>query len=238
MNRYVNKWAYALESALAPDADVLPLPAGAMERLNGPAGAVYALTIAPDQDVLSTAPIEIVLVTVTGPGEFELERGAHGTEAQLWEAGAVIYAVLLAEQLNGMEARFADIEARLTALEGGGEPGGISFSASGGYAYAEDFTPLHASAIPAAEPVEGADGEIVVMSWLTEDGGETGMLYLTIRGEFATSAELPFATMTIAGTHVFERSDAAVSVIGSETSISWSTGGSPIPDGVHTLEFA
>lgn len=120
MNRYVNKWAYALEGPLAASGSVLPVPFGAMERLNGPVGSVYALTLAPDQDVLNTAPIEIVLATVTAPGSFVITRGAYGTTARDWDGGAVIYAVLLAEQLNSFEARFAEMEARLQALEGGG----------------------------------------------------------------------------------------------------------------------
>ena len=120
MNRYVNKWAYALEGSLAASGSVLPVPFGAMERLDGPAGSVYALTLAADQDVLNTAPIEIVLATVTAPGAFAITRGAYGSTARDWDAGAVIYAVLLAEQLNSFEARFADMEARLQALEGGG----------------------------------------------------------------------------------------------------------------------
>ena len=91
-----------------------------MERLDGPVGSVYALTLAPDQDVLNTAPIEIVLATVTAPGAFAITRAVYGTTARDWDAGAVIYAVLLAEQLNSFEARFADMEARLQALEGGG----------------------------------------------------------------------------------------------------------------------
>lgn len=109
-----------LNAELAPGGETLPVPVGAMDRLTGPDGSTYALVIAPDQNVLSTEPIEIVLVTVTAPGEFTLERGAYGTTPMLWEAGAVIYAAPLAEHMDSVESRLADLESRLLALEGGG----------------------------------------------------------------------------------------------------------------------
>lgn len=103
---YANNWQRGITLAAGALTCPLDLPDGQ-----------YRLTLTDS----ATAPAawEIVIATVAS-GTATLQRAQEGTSDQLWPAGSVIYQAVTAGTLADIHAQLASLDARVTALEGGG----------------------------------------------------------------------------------------------------------------------
>ena len=97
--KFVNGWLYQLGDLLRASDAALPVPPEALARLDLSEGSIHALS------VISAAgqyePIEIIHLQGTGGG-YTLLRGAEGSAAQEWPAGALVMATVTAGVLAAL----------------------------------------------------------------------------------------------------------------------------------------
>ncbi|OLU22937.1 hypothetical protein BVH03_22060 [Pseudomonas sp. PA15(2017)] len=104
---YVNNWSRPVTLPLGATSLALDLPDGA-----------YRLTLT--DSVAEPTRWEIIGAVVAN-GTATLQRGREGTLEQNWPAGSVIYNALTAGVLTDLLQAVADLQARVAALEGGGD---------------------------------------------------------------------------------------------------------------------
>lgn len=230
--QFVNNWQRDIELAIGATSAAVDLPNGA-----------YTLTLAHD------GAHEIVSAAVSG-GVATLTRGQEGTAAQEWPAGSVIYCSITAATVTQIFAQLSALDARVTALETPPiEAQAVVASASAadryGYDAGSDFTsalgsisPAGALAIPDAEPLVGAAGEIRRLVWHSPDHVSfPGEMHLVIRGSYSSASSLPFTEMIIDGVS-FPRSSASMDFLDGARLVSWSGVTNPLPAGERAVNFA
>ncbi|PIA66360.1 hypothetical protein CDR19_25060 [Ectopseudomonas toyotomiensis] len=117
--KFVNHWAYVLGADLPAGGTALPIPNPALARLGLANGDRCTLVITGSFNPLSQVAEVIVAVGTTG-GSVNLVRGAEGTVAQSWPAGALVYAPVTAGHMTGIQNQLASLLSRIEALEHGG----------------------------------------------------------------------------------------------------------------------
>lgn len=93
--RYVNNWLAQLESELAAGAAALPVPTGALERLDLTGGGEYVLTITNSLDPSEQSAFEVVRLSSAG-----MVRGEEETTDRTWPAGSYVYCSITAGELE------------------------------------------------------------------------------------------------------------------------------------------
>lgn len=150
--KYVNNWKYELTAGFSPDQATLPLPAGAIARLNLTEGVEYLLTLSATLN--PTAPAETEIIRLAGAaGGYVIARGQEGTQETAWPAGAHIWCAITAGALETLP-EVGDV---LVTLR---DPGPRYLPANGG--------PFDAEAYPELAYIlgKGQDG------WADVDGPE------------------------------------------------------------------
>lgn len=94
--RYVNNWLTRLEQQLAADAVTLPVPSGALAKLDLTGGGEYTLSVTNTLEP-EAQTVEIMRLTADG-----LIRAQEGTMAQDWPAGSFVYHALTAAQIEAL----------------------------------------------------------------------------------------------------------------------------------------
>lgn len=236
---FVNNWSQALTLAASDTSCALGLPDG-----------VYRLTLT-DSATKATA-WEIVAATVSS-GIATLTRGREGTTARDWKAGSVIYCALTAGllgdlftavgQVSTLQQALEVLDDRVLALEGG-----ISVTSefksnqwygftlySGDYAYPlGKVKPSGATTIPGGKANPGAAGELLGLVWNTQFKN----LVITIRGTYASKAELPFTSFKI-GSQQYNLSDFRdLNTLNGAVSTFKSVADNPLPAGSLKVSFS
>ena len=226
---FVNNWSQALALASGATSCALDLPDG-----------TYRLTLT---DSASQATVWEIVDAVVENKAANLTRARESTVARAWPSGSIIYCAVTAgvmaaisQQNEYLASVVADLQARMDALEGGSI---ILTSANQDfyrYGYWRDIlgalNPPFASTIKDASPVDGASGELLIMTW------EDGQLINRIRGQYSNTT-LPFKSISIDGKVFSVSSDtASVYVNGSNTNINFSgVDVNPLADGNHKIKF-
>lgn len=118
MQRFINHWQTALSVTLPAGGAQMTVPAAAAGLLNFTAGAWYKVTLTN----AARSAWEIVTVTARAGGVLTIDRAQEGTTAAEWPAGSAVFIELTAGALHDIASRFAALEARVAALEGGTDP--------------------------------------------------------------------------------------------------------------------
>lgn len=226
---FVNNWSQALALASGATSCALDLPNGA-----------YRLTLT---DSASQASVWEIVDAVVENKAASLTRAREGTVARAWPAGSIIYCAVtagvmsaLSQQNEYLASVVADLQARVDTLEGGSIVLTSANQDDYRYGYWRDelgsLNPPFASTIKGANPVDGASGELIIMTW------ENRQLINRIRGQYSVET-LPFKSISIDGKVFSASSDtASVYVNGSDTNINFSgVNVNPLADGTHKIKF-
>lgn len=236
---FVNNWSQAVTLAAGDTSCALSIPDGD-----------YRLTLA-DSASKPTA-WEIVSASVF-EGTATLARAQEGTTAREWKTGSIIYCSITAGMLDTLFAaaanvtkllgRVADLEGRVNALEGGialtsefknGEFYGFTINPND-YAYpAGAISPSGASTIPGAAAAPGADGELMGLIW----NSQFQNLIITIRGSYASKADLPFASFKIGSQQYDISSFGNLNQLNGAVSCFVKVLDNPLPEGTHKISFS
>ncbi|WP_278439592.1 hypothetical protein [Pseudomonas oryzihabitans] len=236
---FLNNWSQPITLG----ADVTSCPLGLPD-------GDYRLTIA-DSATKATA-WEIVDASVSG-GTAALYRAQEGTQTREWKAGSVIYCSITAAMLSllfegqasitSLSARIVELEGRVNALEGGialtselknGEYYGFTIYTND-YAYpAGAISPSGASTIPGAAAAPGADGELMGIIW----NSQFQNLIITIRGSYASKADLPFASFKIGSQQYNISSFGNLNQLNGAVSCFVKVLDNPLPEGTHKISFS
>lgn len=236
---FVNNWQRPIELGAEDAVANIDLPDGD-----------YRLTVTNSES--GVAYFEILDAHVESQSA-SLYRGMEGTAARDWPAGSVIYCSLTADVLSdlfvlkskfsSMQRDIYDLDDRISALEGGGGMSMISEQSSYYFGFSKDtqgsygvfgsISPEFASAIPGADPVDGAAGEILQILWNTYD------IRVLLRGSYSQPSELPFKKLKLGGKE-FDFSNAQVYGGGgsAQTGIQLAVSENPLPPGKISVLFS
>lgn len=178
MRKFVNNWLHELIDVLPEGSTSLPLPAGAETALGLADGDSLVLTVTSSMQPIEQTAWEFILLERDG-GVTTVTRGALGSTDQEWPAGSPIYASLPAEQMDEWHAAIADLQGRVTALEGGGGGGGGAeqgYSTSDATVYTDVLNSAGVTvywtpgAAPTIEVAPEVDFHEINMRWLLVTG--------------------------------------------------------------------
>lgn len=129
--RFIDNWLTQLSTALGSAESALPVPGEALQRLDLASGGEYLLTLTASLAPSAQLAWEVIRVSADAQGNVQVARGQAGTVAQDWDQGAYIYASLTAGHMVAITSQLDDLNQRLTALEGAGDPGGVLTDGAG-----------------------------------------------------------------------------------------------------------